>query len=188
LFWLLGELLNARGEYVTAGEQVFTWLGDKMQTAANTFGKPAVQPGQVQPQQMKAFADRRIDEFLRLPEMHRSHLEALITRAREDRARAAAPAPPQAEPKALAPPANVAPRKNVPTATPGGALPIDMRSLTVGFVAGLIVMVFALWQVREVRRRLQARAAARADTPPAPWTGGAAQEGITVKREEGRPG
>jgi tetratricopeptide (TPR) repeat protein len=190
LFWLLGELLNARGEYVTAGEQVFAWVGDKLQTLANkndAFAKAAGQLDQGKPPQVRALADRRSDEFLRLPEVHRNHLDVLITKVKEDRARAA-PAPPQGEPKASAPPANVAPRKSAPASTPGGALPIDMRSLTVGFVAGLIVMVFALWQVREVRRRLQARAAARADAPVAPWTGGAPQEGITVKREEGRPG
>src|SRR5207244_12073881 len=40
LFWLLGELLNARGEYVTAGQEVFAWIGDKLQALGNNPNDP----------------------------------------------------------------------------------------------------------------------------------------------------
>jgi tetratricopeptide (TPR) repeat protein len=185
LFWLLGELLNARGEYVTAGQEVFAWLGDKLQALGNNpndpFSKGAapvvLDSGK---QKVRELDERRPDEFTRLPELHRKHLAVLIDKVRKDKAAAAQPAKQQAEPAPPPPP----PRKPPTPPAASTSLPIDLRSLAVGFAAGLIMTVFGLWQVREIRRRLQARADARL----APWSGPGSQEGITVKREEGRPG
>jgi hypothetical protein len=178
LFWLLGELLNARGEYVTAGQEVFAWIGDKLKALGDGFAKGAVgaKPTAV-PTKVRELADRRAEEFSALPEVHKAHLRALIDRARADRAAAAAAQASEPQPAAAPPPAP--PRKpHTPPAAASNPLPIDLRSLGVGFAAGLIVMAFGLWQVREIRRRLQARAAAsRADAQLARLPGPGAQEG-----------
>jgi tetratricopeptide (TPR) repeat protein len=183
LFWLLGELLNARGEYLTAGQEVFAWIGDKLKALSNDFASGTggeTSEGGNQPAaltKVRELSDRRIEEFTRLPELHKQHLEKLIARAKADKAAAVAAQAREQQPAVAPPPAP--PRK--PPTPPGatnGSLPIDLRSLAVGFAAGLIVMVFGLWQVREIRRRLQARSAAsRANSQLAQMPGAGSQEG-----------
>src|SRR5262249_7754813 len=115
LFWLLGELLNARGEYVTAGQEVFAWLGDKLQALSNNpndlFSKGAatvkLDPGK---QKVRELEERRAEEFTRLPELHKQHLAVLIARARADK-EAATKAPPGGE-QAVAAPPSTPPRKS----------------------------------------------------------------------------
>jgi tetratricopeptide (TPR) repeat protein len=181
LYWLLGELLNARGEYLTAGEQVFASIGDKIQflssDPSNKLNPVANASSSLKVRDLSA---RHLAEFSRLPELHRDHLRVLVEQAKADKAAASAPAAqPVAEKTPTPPPSPSRKLTDKPAAKSDGALPIDMRSLTVGFVAGLIVMLFALWQVREVRRRLHTRA------PSSPHV---AAHGLGAEQQEGRPG
>jgi hypothetical protein len=183
LYWLLGELLNARGEYATAGE-IFAWVDQKLQASVKTGFETTVKGGsrkarrQLTPApKVRPLASRRIKEFARLPEPHKQHLAVLLDKVKADEAAAAVPPPPVVEKPAKA--AAAVPRKpGGPSAATGGPLPIDLRSLLVGFVAGLMVMIFALWQLREIRRRLHGRSAApRADSQLAHSPGTGPQEG-----------
>jgi len=198
LYWLLGELYNAKGEYLTAGE-IFAEVGEKLQRAVKSgfeIGIKAEEPGgskrakrrgTAPPQVAKSLESRSIAEFTRLPEPYKGHLAVLIAQAKADQEAATA----RRSPQNGAPPGmgGGGPEPNKVSSTPAGdsgdALPIDFRSLGVGFVAGLIVMLFGLWQGREIRRRLGR------GSPPAeagPWPAAGSQEGVAVKREEGRPG
>ena len=181
LYWLLGELLNARGEYRSAGEQVFASIGDKIQflstDPSNKLGQTVNASSSPKVRELSA---RHLTEFSRLPALHRDHLRVLIEQAKADKLAASAPTAEPVAPKAPQPALTPSRKNTDKTASKSdGSLPIDMRSLTVGFVAGLIVMLFALWQVREVRRRLQGRSAASPQV---------ATRGLEAEHQEGRPG
>lgn len=158
LFWLLGELFNARGEYGTALE-IFNDVAKKLQ-GIRLGGKVQV----LDP----SYPD--------LPELHREHVLAVRAEKLKAEDRAFQPAQGTAE---VQPTATVKPPAPPTSAT--GTFPIDLRSLGVGFGVGLLVAVLGYWQLREIRRRLQARAAAA----PA-WH--KPDEPVSVKREGGRPG
>jgi tetratricopeptide (TPR) repeat protein len=161
LFWLLGELFNARGEYGTALE-IFNDVARKLQ-GIRLGGK----------------AEELDPAYPDLPELHREHV--LAVRTAKEKADAEAFKQPAPElPVGVAQPAAVGAKGPPPAAS--GTLPIDLRSLGVGFGVGLLVAVLGYWQLREIRRRVQARAA------PAPPAWRKPDEAITVKREGGRTG
>jgi tetratricopeptide (TPR) repeat protein len=152
LYWLLGELFNARGEYVTA-LAIFEDVAKKLQ-GIRLGGQ-------------KEELDRKFPD---LPETHRRHALAVLAAKEAADRQELAPGP--VEPLAKV----VAPEPKRPPAPPMTAktdsFPIDLRSLGVGFGIGLLVAVLGYWQLREIRRRFQARAAAP----------------VIADRPEGRPG
>jgi hypothetical protein len=162
LFWLLGELFNARGEYGTALE-IFDDVAKKLQ---------GIRLGGKVEELDRTYPD--------LPHLHREHV--LAVRAAKQKAEEKEFQPAAQEPVPVDPPVA---KRSAPPAVVAGTLPIDLRSLGVGFALGVLVAVLGYWQLREITRRLQARAAARAAAAP-DWR--KPDERITVRREGGGPG
>src|SRR5262249_45005286 len=98
----------------------------------------------------------------RLPRLHNEHLETV--RPAADAAKKEAleallkgdTQPPKTPHRPPPPPVGGGPSDKPAS---GGALPIDLRSLAVGFGGGLLFAILGLWQIREIRRRRQARMA-----------------------------
>ncbi len=159
LYWLYGELLNARGEFASALE-VFTEVNQKL----NSFDKPGLDPfTKKSPKRDPRFLKgpfpppvNRDEDFSRLPLLHKEHLLAL--RAAKKAAKDAFEREVQTQPANPQSPAVTKPPPPPPSAVKG-ALPIDFRSLAVGFAFGLLMAFFGYWQLREIRRRLQGRVA-----------------------------
>lgn len=122
LYWLLGELYNADGDFETA-LTIFDEIGLKMRF-------------------------KKDDDFPALLREHRQILRQFKDDAEKKRDNAANSAPQPS--KAPRPTKTDAPE----TPTP---FPVDLRTFGVGFLAGLVATLLGLWQLRELRRRRQAR-------------------------------
>jgi len=179
LYWLLGETLNARGEYQSAFE-VFNDLRNRLnlkreEDCPALLGEHwrVVHPEVVNEREIASLTALLVSPQSPGPFLATSGL--IVGRLAPELAPSAAE--PGAEPAAKRNPTNGSP--------PPGTTLIDLRSLAVGFGVGLLVAVLGYWQLREIRRRVQARSVAR--TSPAPQRQNA-DEPIMLKREGGRPG
>jgi hypothetical protein len=170
LYWLLGEVLNARKEHRSAAE-VFVEVAQTLQSASEDKTNVLAAP-----QKVEGLSQIDPKRFTRLPDHYKHRLEVVLARVREDDANLFN-APPQPPGKG----------KQGPAGGSGEPPPLDVRSLGVGFVGGLLVMLFGLWQVREIRRRL-GRNASRGPDPLMPSAAAGPREGPAAQPEEGRPG
>ncbi len=132
LFWLLGELFNAKGETASARD-IFLQLGLKRKhylDVLKLYGPEAV-------------AGKNIgDNEGHYPTVLYNHIEALQQKQ----------SPPELDRAAEPPPVKPPP----PPKPPKPELdeqPLDLRTLLVGFGFGLVVAFFGYWQYHEIRRR-----------------------------------
>jgi hypothetical protein len=136
LWWLLAELYNADGQYAVA-LAVYDLIEASLspQGAALLGGRP---------EYPKAFRER---------------YAALKAKEKEDADRTLAETTNKKEPPAQPLRAD---QKSAPATQPAASapLPFDPRSLGVGVIIGVIAGFLGYWQVREFRRRAQARAPA----------------------------
>lgn len=187
LYWLLGELHNARGEYLTA-YRIFKEIGDAVQYAKQGGGGIFGQAGKPGAGPRPEDVLRRNENYPELPEIHRQHWFTVRAAKQDAEAKALEAARKKEGNKGavVAPPA-VPERKTADRTPPGGSrLPIDLRSLLVGFGTGVFIAVFGVWQLREIRRRRQLRAAAVATESLAQWS--EPDEGVPTRPPEGKPG
>ncbi|MCI0459151.1 MAG: hypothetical protein L0Z62_19515, partial [Gemmataceae bacterium] len=179
LYWLLGELYNARGEYATA-YKIFDEIGGLMQVLKRGNEAFGVETPRLYRWELAQKKDR---EYRELPQLQRAHWQ-VIREAKEKADKDLLQA--DAAPKDKPPPPPVRPPPPPKVAT-DDTFPIDLRSLGVGFGGGVIVAIFGYWQVREVRRRRQARATVPSSNEGGPhWSG--PKDAITARPPEGKPG
>jgi hypothetical protein len=139
LYWLLGELFNAAGD-VGAAKSIFEEVVAKWnpQAAKDKLGAGA---GFARDPRQTATTGFQRDPTL--PKLFKEHLDVLRAQP--------LPEPTVVEPMTAPAPAPAKPPQE--TAAP----PVEWRSLGIGFGTGLLVAFFAYWQIRELRRRRQAR-------------------------------
>jgi hypothetical protein len=189
LFWLLGELYNARGDYAFAYE-IFAELGRSEQQGAKAsdilFGPPkgGKKGG---PPVLPQLPRGEKQTYPELPAVHRSHWLVIRDAKQKADKQAFEVEPAKGEP--APPPLDPRPPKKPPdkrTTSADDVFPIDLRSLGVGFGAGVIVAIFGYWQLREIRRRRQTRAPAPPGDAGRPWSG--PKDAIAARPPEGPGG
>jgi hypothetical protein len=183
LYWLLGELYNARGEYATA-YKIFDEIGGLMQVLKRSKAFEVETPRLFKWE----LAQNKDREYRELPALHRGHWQ--VIRAAKEKAdkELLQGGPPPKEGVAPPPPQPGAKKGgDKQPASSGDTFPIDLRSLGVGFGAGVIVAILGYWQLREVRRRRQARATVASSSEGGPhWSG--PKDAVTARPPEGKPG
>jgi hypothetical protein len=148
LIWLMGEVLNARGDVESARKVFSEFLSRFAQRQEfSGFGKVS------NPEVLYAkFLERHPVVGMRLKALREYVAPLPVEPAHEP------PTAKKAQPETA--PAKKTPGKDEPTA---GLLKLDWQALGIGFGSGALVAVLASWQLREILRRRQARAARAAE-------------------------
>ncbi len=155
LYWLLGELLNAKGD-VESAQIVFRELFSKYLQAKPEFQSKSgiINDPQVLKELVKEFTQRFVKEFPEISGHYLALIEYVPPIAEIVRPGAAAKTP---EPPT--PPNDTKP--DTPDVAP---LKVDLQALGVGLVAGGVVGFLIAWRVRDVLRRRASAGAPRVDS------------------------